>query len=94
MKNDDFMKRLKAMAEIAVKISKEQEAQKDREAAEAEDDDMVLAADLLMEASELLEEAASLVYEASDLLKGEDIEASCCFPYPEGVRRFHGGCGH
>ncbi len=80
MKNDDFMKRLKAMAEIAAKISKEQEVQKDREAAEAEDDDMVLAADLLMEASELLEEAASLVYEASDLLKGEDIEADCCFP--------------
>lgn len=44
MKNDDFMKRLKAMAEIAAKISKEQEAQKDREAAEAEDDDMDLAA--------------------------------------------------
>ncbi len=81
MKNDDFMKRLKAMAEIAAKITKEQEAQKDREAAEAEDDDMVLAADLLMEASELLEEAASLVYEASDLLKGENIEADCCFPY-------------
>ena len=80
MKNDDFMKRLKAMAEIAAKITKEQEAQKDREAAEAEDDDMVLAADLLMEASELLEEAASLVYEASDLLNGEDIEAACCFP--------------
>ena len=81
MKNEDFMKRLKAMAEIAAKITKEQEAQKDREAAEAEDDDMVLAADLLMEASELLEEAASLVYEASDLLKGEDIEVSCRFPY-------------
>ena len=80
MKNDDFMKRLKAMAEIAAKITKEQEAQKDREAAEAEDDDMVLAADLLMEASELLAEAASLVYEASDLLNGEDIEAACCFP--------------
>ena len=80
MKNDDFMKRLKAMAEIAAKISKEQEVQKDREAAEAEDDDMVLAADLMMEASELLEEAASLVYEASDLLKGEDFEADCCFP--------------
>ena len=80
MKNEDFMKRLKAMAEIAAKITKEQEAQKDREAAEAEDDDMVLAADLLMEASELLEEAASLVYEASDLLKGEDIETDCCFP--------------
>ena len=80
MKNEDFMKRLKAMAEIAAKISKEQEVQKDREAAEAEDDDMDLAADMLMEASELLEEAASLVYEASDLLKGEDIEADCYFP--------------
>ena len=75
MKNDDFMKRLKAMAEIAAKISKEQEVQKDREAAEAEDDDMVLAADLLMEASELLEEASNLIYQAAAILKGEDIEA-------------------
>ena len=74
------MKRLKAMAEIAAKISKEQEAQKDREAAEAEDDDRVLAADLMMEASDLLEEAANLVYQATALLNGEDIEAECCFP--------------
>ncbi len=81
MKNEDFMKRLKAMAEIAAKITKEQEAQKDREAAEAEDDDMVLAADLLMDASDLLRQAATLVYEATALIRGEDIEADCCFPY-------------
>ena len=81
MKNEDFMKRLKAMAEIAAKITKEQEAQKDREAAEAEDDDMVLAADLLMDASDLLKQAATLVYEATALIRGEDIEADCCFPY-------------
>ena len=81
MKNEDFMKRLKAMAEIAAKITKEQEAQKDREAAEAEDDDMVLAVDLLMDASDLLKQAATLVYEATALIRGEDIEASCCFPY-------------
>ena len=80
MKNEDFMKRLKAMAEIAAKITKEQEAQKDREAAEAEDDDMVLAADLLMDASDLLKQAATLVYEAIALIRGEDIEADCCFP--------------
>jgi len=81
MKNEDFMKRLKAMAEIAAKISKEQEAQKDREVAEAEDDDMVLAADLLMDASDFLRQAATLVYEATALIRGEDIEADCCFPY-------------
>ena len=80
MKNEDFMKRLKAMAEIAAKITKEQEAQKDREAAEAEDDDMDLAADLLMDASDLLKQAATLVYEATALIRGEDIEADCCFP--------------
>ena len=81
MKNDDFMKRLKAMAEIAAKISKEQEAQKDREAAEAEDDDMDLAADMLMEASDLLDEAGDLLYQAAAILRGEDIEADCYFPY-------------
>ena len=80
MKNEDFMKRLKAMAEIAAKITKEQEAQKDREAAEAEDDDMDLAADMLMEASDLLDEAGDLLYQAAAILRGEDIEATCCFP--------------
>ena len=80
MMNEDSKKRLKAMAEIVAKITKEQEAQKDREAAEAEDDDMVLAADLLMDASDLLKQAATLVYEATALIRGEDIEADCCFP--------------
>ena len=75
MKNEDFMKRLKAMAEIAAKISKEQEAQKGQEAAEAEDDDMDLAADMLMDASDFLEEASNLIYQAAAILKGEDIEA-------------------
>ena len=68
MKNEDFMKRLKAMAEIA------------REAAEAEDDDMDLAADMLMEASDLLDEAGDLLSQAAAILRGEDIEADCCFP--------------
>ena len=80
MKNEDFMKRLKAMAEIAAKITKEQEAQKGREAAEAEDDDMDLAADMLMEASDLLDEAGDLLSQAAAILRGEDIEAACCFP--------------
>ena len=80
MKNEDFMKRLKAMAEIAAKISKEQEAQKGQEAAEAEDDDMDLAADMLMEASDLLDEAGDLLYQAAAILRGADIEADCCIP--------------
>ena len=41
---------------------------------------MVLAADLLMDASDLLKQAATLVYEATALIRGEDIEADCCFP--------------
>ena len=80
MKNEDFMKRLKAMAEIAAKIAKEQEAQKDREAAEAEDDDMDLAADMLMEAANLIEDAADLLVQVSFLLRDKDIEADPCFP--------------
>ena len=80
MKNDDSMKRLKAMAKAAEKLMKEQEKQKDQKAVEAEDDDRSLAADLMMEASDLLEEAANLVYQATALLNGEDIEAECCFP--------------
>ena len=80
MKNDDFMKRMKTMAKAVEKLMKEQEEQKDRKAAEAEDDDRVLAADLLMDASGLLEEAANLIYQATALLNGDDIEADRCFP--------------
>ena len=80
MMNEDSKKRLKAMAEAVAKLMKEQDEQKDRKAAEAEDDDRVLSADLMMEASDLLEEAANLVYQATALPNGEDIEAECCFP--------------
>ena len=80
MMNEDSKKRLKAMAKAVAKLMKEQDEQKARGAAEAEDDDRVLAADLMMEASDLLEEAANLVYQATALLNGEDIEAECCFP--------------
>ena len=66
MKNSDSMKRMKAMAETIDKIMKEQEKQKAQEAVEAENDDMDLAADLLVQ--------------AASLLKGEEIEADCCFP--------------
>ena len=81
MKNEDSIKRLKAMAKAAAELMKEQEAQKEQEAAETEDDDMVLAADMLMEASDLLNEAGELLYQAAAILRGEDIEADCCFPY-------------
>ena len=76
MKNSDFMKRMKAMANLM----KEQDEQKAREAIEAEDDDMDLAADMLMEAADLIEDAADLLVQAASLLRGEDIEAECCFP--------------
>ena len=45
MMNEDSKKRLKAIAEAVAKLMKEQDEQKDRKAAEAEDDDRVLAAD-------------------------------------------------
>ena len=80
MMNEDSKKRLKAMAEAVAKLMEEQDEQKDRKEAEDEDDDRVLAADLMMEASDLLGEAANLVYQATALLNGEDIEAECCFP--------------
>ena len=41
MMNEDSKKRLKAMAEAVAKLMKEQDEQKARKAAEAEDDDMI-----------------------------------------------------
>ena len=79
MKNSDSMKRMKAMAEAFEKLMKEQDEQKAREAIEPEDDDMDLAADMLMEAADLIEDAADLFVQAASLLRGEDIDADC-FP--------------
>ena len=80
MKNCDSMKRMKAMAEAIEKLMKEQDEQKARGAAEAEDDDMDLAADMLMEAANLIEDAADLLVQVSFLLRDKDIEADSCFP--------------
>ena len=80
MKNEDSMKRLKAMAKTLAELMKEQEAQKAREADAIEEDDMDLAADMLMEASDLLDEAGDLLSQAAAILRGEDIEADCSFP--------------
>ena len=50
MKSDDSLKRIKAMAEALAKIQKAQDEQKAMQAMEeAEDDDMDLVADMLME---------------------------------------------
>jgi hypothetical protein len=49
-------------------------------AVDAENDDMDLAADMLMEAADIIEEAADLLVQAASLLRGEDIEADRCFP--------------
>ena len=81
MKNDDSLKRIKAMAEALSKLQKAQADEKAMEAKEeTEDDDMDLAADMLMEASDLLDEAGDLLYQAAAILRGEDIEATCCYP--------------
>ena len=75
MKNDDSLKRLKAMAEAIMKLQKAQKEEKPME----EDDDMDLVADMLMEISILLSQAAELSVQAAALINGEDIEADC-FP--------------
>ena len=73
MKNDDSLKRLKAMAEAIMKLQKAQDEEKAME--EAEDDDMDLVADMLMEIADLLSQAAELSAQAAALINGEDIEA-------------------
>ena len=77
MKNDDSLKRLKAMAEAIMKLQKAQDEEKAME--EAEDDDMDLVADMLMEIADLLSQAAELSAQAAALINGEDIDADC-FP--------------
>ena len=78
MKNNDSLKRIKAMAEALAKIQKAQDEQKAMQAMEeAEDDDMDLVADMLMEIADLLSQAAELSAQAAALINGEDIEADC-----------------
>jgi len=80
MKKDDSLKRIKAMAEALAKIQKAQDEQKAMQAMEeAEDDDMDLVTDMLMEIADLLSQAAELSAQAAALINGEDIEADC-FP--------------
>ena len=81
MKNDDSLKRIKAMAEALAKIQKAQDEQKAMQAMEEaeDDDDMDLVADMLMEIADLLSQAAELSAQAAALINGEDIEADC-FP--------------
>ena len=81
MKNDDSLKRIKAMAEALVKLQKKQDEEKAKQAmAESEEeDDMDLVVDMLMEIADLLSQAAELSAQAAALINGEDIEADC-FP--------------
>ena len=81
MKNDDSLKRIKAMAEALVKLQKKQDEEKAKQAmAESEEeDDMDLVVDMLMEIADLLSQAAELSAHAAALINGEDIEADC-FP--------------
>ena len=80
MKNDDSLKRIKAMAEALAKLQKTQAEEKAMQATEeAEDDDMDLVTDMLMEIADLLSQAAELSAQAAALINGEDIEADC-FP--------------
>ena len=79
MKNDDSLKRIKAMAEALVKLQKKQDEEKAKQAmAESEEeDDMDLVADMLMEIADLLSQAAELSAQAAALINGEDIDADC-----------------
>ena len=79
MKNDDSLKRIKAMAEALAKLQKAQDEEKAMQAMEETEDDMDLVADMLMEIAELLSQAAELSAQAAALINGEDIEADC-FP--------------
>ena len=79
MKNDDSLKRIKAMAEALAKLQKEQDEEKAMQATEETEDDMDLVADMLMEITDLLSQAAELSAQAAALINGEDIEADC-FP--------------
>ena len=80
MKNDDSLKRIKAMAEALAKLQKGQDEEKAMQATEAAEDDMDLVADMLMEIADLLSQAAELSAQAAALINGEDIEADC-FPH-------------
>lgn len=79
MKNDDSLKRIKAMAEALAKLQKAQDEEKAMQAMEETEDDMDLVADMLMEIADLLSQAAELSAQAAALINGEDIEADC-FP--------------
>ena len=73
MKNDDSLKRIKAMAEALAKLQKAQDEEKAVQAMEeTEDDDMDLVADMLMEIADLLSQAAELSAQAAALINGED----------------------
>ena len=79
MKNDDSLKRIKAMAEALAKLQKAQDEEKAMQAMEETEDEMDLVADMLMEIADLLSQAAELSAHAAALINGEDIEADC-FP--------------
>ena len=66
---------------VAFFFFKNNTKEKAQEAVDAENDDMNLTADMLIEAADLIEDAADLLVQAASLLKGEEIEADCCFPY-------------
>ena len=79
MKNDDSLKRIKAMAEALAKLQKAQDEEKAMQAMKETADDMDLVADMLMEIADLLSQAAELSAQTAALINGEDIEADC-FP--------------
>ena len=77
MKNDDSLKRIRAMAEALAKLQKAQDEEKAMQAMEETEDEMDLVADMLMEVADLLSQAAELSAQAAALINGEDIEADC-----------------
>ena len=77
MRTDDSKMRLKKMAEAFESLMRQQDKQK-AEVGIGTDDDLDLAADMLMDASDFLEEAADLIFQSAVILKGEGIEADRC----------------
>ncbi len=78
MMDNEFKKRMNAMADALDKLQSMRAEERARLAAEEEVENSDLIADMLMEISDLLAQASDLSAQAAALICGEDIEADCC----------------
>jgi hypothetical protein len=80
MMNEDSKKRLKAIAEAVAKLMKEQDEQKARETAEAEDDDMDLGCRYADGGGKSYRRCCRSACTGLFSVERQDIEADSCFP--------------